>query len=153
MLTDFNLLISSSRGEEQDANSELQYLLTEIGDKDATTNYTLVSGLTVARTVLEPTLVIENLRRLLRSSPWKFRYVLKVKPVRRVVPCSIDSIIGALVGQLDEIREGETFRVSLEKRRNRTSSKEIIDAVASRVPRKVDLQNPAKVIMVEVIGD
>src|SRR5215831_16262387 len=149
MLTDFNLLISSSRGEEGDANSELQYLLTEIGDKNATTNFTLVSGLTVARTALEPTFVIEDLRRLLRTSPWKFRYVLKVKPIRKVVPCTIDAITGALVRQVEDIREGETFRVTLEKRRNRTSSKEIIDAVASKVPRKVDLQNPSKIIMIE----
>src|SRR5215471_8599032 len=106
MLTDFNLLVSSSRGEEQDANSELQYLLTEIGDKHAITNHTIVSGLTVAKTDLDPTHVIENLRQLLKVSPWKFRYVLKVKPVRRVVPCTIDQIVGAVAGQLNEIRDG-----------------------------------------------
>ncbi len=152
LLADFNLLISSSRGEENDANSELRYLLRELGDMHARTNYTPVSGLTVAKTDLEPVQLIGSLRSMLRVSPWKFRYVLKVKPVRNVVPCSIEEITAAVVGQLAMVREGETFRVSVEKRQNHISSRRIIDAVASKVPRKVDLQSPGKLIMVEIIG-
>jgi tRNA acetyltransferase TAN1 len=128
-------------------------LLRELGDEQVLTNHTLVSGLTVAKTSLEPVLVIEKLRSLLYASPWKFRYVRKVKPVRRVVPCTIDQITDAVVRQLAMVKEGETFRVSVEKRRNRISSKEVIDAVAAKVPRKVNLQRPAKLIMVEIIGD
>ena len=153
LLNDFNLLISSSRGDEDDANSELRYLLGELGDKHARTNYTAVSGLTVAKTDLEPVPVIGSLQSMLRVSPWKFRYVLKVKPVRNVVPCTIQEITAAVVAQSVMVREGETFRVSVEKRQNHISSREIIDAVASKVPRKVDLQRPGKLIMVEIIGN
>jgi tRNA acetyltransferase TAN1 len=152
-LKDFNLLVSSSRGEESDANSELQYLLGELGDKNARTDYTIVSGLTVARTVLEPTRVVNDLRSSLRDCPWKFRYVLKVKPVRAVVACNISEIVAAAARQVSRIRENETFRVSVEKRRNAIPTKEIIDAVASKVPRKVELQNPGKIVMIEIIGD
>ena len=150
---DFNLLVSSSRGEESDANSELQYLLRELGDKNARTDYTIVSGLTVAKTALEPTRVVNDLRTSLRNCPWKFRYVLKVKPVRAVVACNIIEIVAAAARQVSRIRENETFRVSVEKRRNAIPSKEIIDAVASKVPRKVELQSPGKIVMIEVIGD
>ncbi len=153
LLRDFNLLISSSRGEESDANSELQYLLGELGDKNARTDYTIVSGLTVAKTALEPTRVVNDLRTSLGDCPWKFRYVLKVKPVRAVVACNISEIVAAAARQASRIREDETFRVSVEKRRNTISSKEIIDAVASKVPRKVELQNPGKIVMIEIIGD
>ncbi len=107
----------------------------------------------MAKTDLDPINVIEGLRSLLHEGPWKFRYVLKVKPVRSVVPCSIDEISAAVLAQLRAVKEGETFRISVEKRRNHISSKEIIDAVAAKVPRKVDLRNPRKVIMVEIIGD
>ncbi len=153
MLEDFNLLISSSRGEENDANSELRYLLRELGDKHARTNFTPVSGLTVAKTDLEPVSVIRGMRTLLHASPWKFRYVLKVKPIRDVVPCSIEEITSAVVGQLAVFKEGETFRVSVEKRQNHISSREIIDSVAAKVPRKVDLEYPSKVIIVEIVGN
>ena len=150
---DFNLLVSSSRGEERDANSELQYLLRELGDKNARTDYTIVSGLTVAKTSLEPTRVVNDLRTSLRDCRWKFRYVLKVKPVRAVVACNISEIVAAAAQQVSRIRENETFRVSVEKRRNAIPSKEIIDAVASKIPRKVELQSPGKIVMIEIIGD
>ncbi len=150
---DFNLLISSSRGEEHEANSELEYLLRELGDKSARTGYTIVGGLTVAKTMLEPTRVVDELRDTVRECPWKFRYVLKVKPVTEVVSCNIDDIVDSVVGQLSMIRNGETFRVTIEKRKNAISSKSVIDAVASRVPRRVELQKPSKVVMVEIIGD
>ncbi len=152
-LKDFNLLVSSSRGGESDANSELQYLLRELGDKNARTDYTIVSGLTVAKTALEPTRVVNDLRTSLRDCPWKFRYVLKVKPVRAVVACNISEIVAAAAQQVSRIRENETFRVSVEKRRNAIPSKEIIDAVASKIPRKVELQSPGKIVMIEIIGD
>ena len=112
-----------------------------------------MSGLTVAKTALEPTRVVDDLRTSLRDCPWKFRYVLKVKPVRAVVACNISDIVAAAAGQMSTIRQGETFRVSVEKRRNAIPSREIIDAVASKVPRKVELQNPSKIVMIEIIGD
>src|SRR5262245_11714099 len=92
LLDDFNLLVSSARGNERDANSELWYLIAELGDPSAETGYTPVSGLTVAKTRLDPLRVIQNLRSILRERPWEFRYVLKVKPVQKVVPTEIESI-------------------------------------------------------------
>lgn len=152
MFNDFNLLVSSARGNEREANSELWYLIGEIGDRSVKTDFTPVSGLTVAKTQIDPVQVVERLRSILNERPWEFRYVLKVKPVRRVVTCEIEQIANAAAEQASDIREHETFRVSFEKRRNEISSKTVIDAVASRIQRKVDLRNPKKIVLVEVIG-
>ena len=152
MLDDFNLLVSSARGNEREANSELVYLISELGDRSAETSYTPVSGLTVARTSLDPLKVIQKLRLILKEKPWEFRYVLKVKPVQKVVPCEIEAIGNAVSERSRAIRDGETFRVSIEKRRSDVSSKEVIDAIASKIPRKVDLRDPGKIVLVEIIG-
>jgi len=152
LLDDFNLLVSSARGNEREANSELWYLIGEIGDRSVKTEYTPVSGLTVAKTQIDPVVVVEKLRSILKERPWEFRYVLKVKPVKKVVPCEVEQIADAAVEQSGVIMEHETFRVSFEKRRSPIDSKTVIDAVASRIRRKVDLQNPKKIILVEVIG-
>jgi tRNA acetyltransferase TAN1 len=152
LLADFNLLISSARGNEHEANSELRYLIAELGDRAAETSDTPVSGLTVARTSLDPLGVVRNLRSILREKPWEFRYVLKVKPVQRVVPTEIEAIGNAVSEKSRSIREGETFRVSIEKRRSNVSSKEVIDAIAGKIPRKVDLRDPAKIVLIEIIG-
>ena len=152
LLSEFNLLVSSARGNEREANSEVRYLVGELGDREAETSYTPVSGLTVAKTSLDPVGVIQNLRSILKEKPWEFRYVLKVKPVQKVVPCEIEAIRNAVSEKSGAIREGETFRVSIEKRRSNVSSKDVIDAIAARIPRKVDLRDPAKVVLVEIIG-
>ena len=152
MLDDFNLLVSSARGKEREANSELVYLIGELGDRSAETSYTPVSGLTVAKTSLDPLKVIQNLRLILREKPWEFRYVLKVKPVQKVVACEIEAIGNAVSERSRAIRDGETFRVSIEKRRSDVSSKEVIDAIAAKIPRKVDLRDPGKIVLVEIIG-
>ena len=152
MLDDFNLLVSSARGNEREANSELVYLIGELGDRSTETSYTPVSGLTVAKTSLDPLKVIQNLRLILKEKPWEFRYVLKVRPVQKVVPCEIEAIGKAVSERSRAIRDGETFRVSIEKRRSDVSSKEVIDAIAAKIPRKVDLRDPGKIVLIEIIG-
>ena len=153
MLSDFNLLISSARGNEHEANSELWYLIAELGDRKAETSYTPVSGLTVAKTSLDPLKVVQKLRRTLKERPWEFRYVLKVKPLQKVVPTEIEAIGKAASEKSTAIRDGQTFRVSIEKRRSDVSSKEVIDAIAAKIPRKVDLRDPGRIVLVEIIGD
>ena len=153
MLSDFNLLVSSARGNEHEANSELWYLIADLGDQKAETSYTPVSGLTVAKTSLDPLKVVQKLRDALKERPWEFRYVLKVKPVQKVVPTEIEAIGKAASEKSTAIRDGETFRVSVEKRRSNVSSKEVIDAIAAKIPRKVDLRDPKRIVLVEIIGD
>jgi tRNA acetyltransferase TAN1 len=152
LLDSFNLLVSSARGEERDANSELRYLLGELGDLTAQTDFTPVSGLTVAKTELDPIVLIGRLRSTLNTRPWEFRYVLKVKPIMKVVQSSIEDITQAAVLQSKVIGENETYRVSVEKRQSAIVSKQVIDAIASKIPRKVDLQDPGRVILVEIIS-
>jgi tRNA acetyltransferase TAN1 len=152
-MKDFNLLVSSARGTEGEANHEIRYLLRELGDNSPTTDFAPVSGLTVAKTSLDPIKVVSGLRRVLKYRPWQFRYILKVKPVERVVPCEVSSIGSAVVDRIKKVGASETFRVSVEKRRSQVSSREIIDAVASKVPRKVELKNPDKIVLIEIIGN
>ena len=152
-MKDFNLLVSSARGTEGEANHEIRYLLRELGDSMPSTDFSPVSGLTVAKTRLDPVRVISGLRRILRLRPWQFRYILKVKPVEQVVPCEISAIGAAVVERVKKVRTDETFRVSIEKRRSQVSSREIIDSVASKVPRRVELRNPDKIVLIEVIGN
>lgn len=151
-MNDFDLLISSARGNEAEANSEARYIIGELGDKSSITDLTSVSGLTIAKTLLEPTSIIYKLRELLRVRPWQFRYVLKIKPIEQVVESNIQHIVAATTGNIHKIGPTHTFRVSVEKRRSDLSSKEIIDAVASTIRRKVELRNPDKIVLIEVIG-
>src|SRR2546428_8535426 len=128
LIHDFNLLLSSARGNEREANYEIRYLLRELGDASPKTDFALVSGLTVAKTSLDPVRVVSKLRQVLKYRPWQFRYILKVKPVEEVVPCDIPSIGAAVVNRAGTVGVDETVRVSLEKRRRPGSWEEVTDA-------------------------
>jgi len=152
MLDDFNLLVSTSRGNERNTCSELWYLLGELGDKEAQVDMTPAIGLIVAKTILDPVDVVRKLRAVLKERPWEFRYTLKVTPVQRVVQTDIEEIKKASADLAREIAVGETFRVSVEKRHTNVSGREIIEAIASCIDRKVNLEKPDRIVLVEVLG-
>ena len=152
VMEDFNLLVSTSRGNENNACSEIWFLLGEIGDREAIVDKTEVAGLVVAKTNLDPFKAIEGLRNLLKERPQEFRYVLKVVPIEIVVRTRIDEIRKAVARLHYKILENETFRVTVEKRHSEISSRDIIEAAVENLDRKVDLSNPDKIILIEVLG-
>jgi tRNA acetyltransferase TAN1 len=152
MLKDFNLLVTTARGNEEDAASEIWYLLGEIGDRTARVDKTGITGLIAAITVLNPFEVIEKFRVMLRERPYEFRYTLRVIPVEKVVHTDLDEIQRTVNELKSKITEKETFRVTVEKRFNSTPKKDIIEAAAANIEGTVDLSNPHKIILIEVVG-
>jgi tRNA acetyltransferase TAN1 len=152
LLQDFNLLISTSRRNERNACSEIWYLLKEVGYKTSEATATGIIGLTVAKTSLDPKEVVRKLRDIVREKPWEIKYVLKVVPVEKLVPATIEDISKATIQLSEQIHEGEKFRVTVEKRRSNLSSREVIEAVAKNVKRKVDLENPDRIMLIEIVG-
>ncbi|MEM2971841.1 MAG: THUMP domain-containing protein [Candidatus Bathyarchaeia archaeon] len=152
MLRDFNLLATTSRGNESEACSELWYLLGEIGDSAPTVDKTGVAGLIAAKTVLDPFEVIRKLRDILRERPYEFRYTLRIIPVERVVRTDLSEIQHVATQLSQKICEKETFRITVEKRFTEISTKEIIEAAAANIERQVNLNNPDKILLIEVVG-
>jgi len=152
LLRDFNLLVTTSRGNEEDLCSEVWYLLREIGDEAVQVEKTGITGLIAVKTVFDPFEAIEKLRDMLEKRPWEFRYSLRVIPIETVVGTDLGEIEGAATKLASRIGEDETFRVTLEKRFSELPSKEIIEAAVVNVERRVDLESPDRIILVEVVG-
>jgi len=152
MLRDFNLLATTWRGNEKNACSELWYLLGEIGDSAPTVDKTGVAGLIAAKTAFNPFEAIEKLRKILHERPYEFRYTLRVIPVEKVVHTDLDEIQQAASELGSRIDEDETFRVTVEKRFTETSTQGIIEAATANIERKVNLSNPNKILLIEVVG-
>jgi tRNA acetyltransferase TAN1 len=152
MLKDFNLLITTSRGNEENACSEIWYLLGELGDSAVAVDKTGITGLVAARTALNPFDVIEKLRKLLKERPYEFRYTLRVIPIEKVVCTTLEDIEKASAGLSSKIRKKETFRVSVEKRFSGLPTEQIVDIVAANIERTVNLETPDKIVLIEIIG-
>ena len=152
VISDFNLLVSTPRTLENDACSEIWFLLNEIGDHGPVAEKTGITGLVAAKTMLNPLTVVKELRKMLKNQPEEFRYTLRVVPVEVVVSTKLEDIKKASLELSARIGEDETFRVTAEKRHTTLSSKEIVKAVAEGINRKVDLLKPNKIVLIEVLG-
>ena len=146
----FNLIVSTFRFREEEAQDEILDLLDMFGDPDAESEITEIKGLLLAQTALDPFEVIEKLKKLVASEPWQLRYILRVLPVEKVVPTELDAIKQAAKDLSVKIGK-DSFRITVEKRHSSLKSVEIIKAIASEIESKVDLENPDWVILVEII--
>lgn len=152
MLSDFNLLVTTSRGNEDDVCSELRYLLEEIGDSVPTIDRTGISGLVVVKTIINPFDVVAKFYRILHDRPYEFRYTLRIIPIEQVIRTDLDEIRQSANELSLKIEEDETFRVTVEKRFVNMTSQEIIKAAASDIVREVNLANPDKILLIEIVG-
>jgi tRNA acetyltransferase TAN1 len=146
-------MVSTSRGNEKNTCSEMWYLLGEVGDRGSNIETTPVIGLVVAKTKLDPIKAIQGLRELFRQRPWEFKYTLKIVPIQRVLPAQISEIQNGAVTIASEIAQNEKFRITIEKRHTSLSSKVIIDTVAKKIDRVVELETPDKILLIEIIGE
>jgi len=153
LIRDFNLLATSEIRSQSEACSELWMLLRAVGDETPAVDRSPVRGLITARTKLDPVEAIQSLRDELHRSPDSFRVLLRVMPIEAVVRTEIGVLAEAAQGLASKIGEGESFRVTLEKRRTGLRSREIIDAVAEGIERRVDLEEPDWVVLVEIVGN
>jgi tRNA acetyltransferase TAN1 len=157
VLKDFNLLATTMRGNERQMRYELTYLFKdELGDPEPLVGKTGIRGLVVAKTTIDPCTVIEKFRAILHEHPYKFRYALRIIPIEKVVPTTLEEVKRAASELAVNIQENEAFRITVEKRFTNLHSQELIEAAVTGIDttgeRKVDLENPDKIMLIEVLG-
>lgn len=152
VIKDFNLLATTYRRTEAHARSELRYLLEQVGEPAAVVDRTGISGVIVAKTTLDPFEAIKKLREILQQRPYEFRYTLRIIPIERTVSTTLDQIQDVTKELSQKIAESETFRVTVEKRFTELHSRDLIEAVAVNIKRKVNLSQPDNIILIEILG-
>jgi tRNA acetyltransferase TAN1 len=152
LLTDFNILATTSRGNERLMVFELAYLLKEAGDPSPEVTKTGIRGLVAAKTSLNPIEVIEKFRKILKERSYEFRYSLRILPVEKVVHTDLDEIRNGSSELSARIGENETYRVTVEKRFTVIHTRDLIEATASNIQRKADMNNPDRILLIEVVG-
>jgi len=131
---------------------ELAVLIKEAGDPEPKVDKTGIRGLVVAKTALDPLEAVEKFKTFLGEKPYEFRYSLRIIPIQKVVHTELENVKTAALELVSKLGEGESFRVTVEKRFTSIHSRDLIEAVATEVKNKVDLENPDKVLLIEVLG-
>jgi tRNA acetyltransferase TAN1 len=103
--------------------------------------------------VEDPKALLSFVTEFVRSEPFKVRSIMRIIPVDRVVDTKIDDIVKAVEELSSAIGPGETFRITIEGRDSPYPERKLIDAIADVVERKVSLDSPDKVVLLEIFGE
>jgi tRNA(Ser,Leu) C12 N-acetylase TAN1 len=132
---------------------EVIRVLERCGDADALVERTAVPGIALVHTHLDTREVIARCRALAEGGE-PFRFAVKWVPVDLWCDTGLDTIKAAIDEHIrPRIARDQTWAMHVEKRRwHQHHTREIIEHLASSIDRKVDLQNPDRVLWVDVLG-
>jgi len=147
-----NLIITCARHLEEETEEELRDILDELGDSEIEVSISDMSGILTAQTKLDPIEVVKKMKEILLDQPWSIRYCLRIIPIQKVIETKIESIEMTISSISNQIIDGETYRILIEKRNSDISSKEIITKIAHEIKNKVSLDFPDKIILIEILG-
>lgn len=150
----FNLLISTSRYNENNAKAELWFILLALGDEVPLIFKADFSGLIVCMTNIEPKKCVKEIQKLGEKSSQLFQYILKITPIEFICETDLEIIRKVVLTNINKaINKDETFRITINKRNFETSKLDIIKCIAKDIDNKVDLKTPDKIINIEILGN
>lgn len=148
-----NLIITCARHLETETRREIADILEKMGDSEPIISITNMSGILTAETKIDPIEVIKKIKEMILDEPWCIRYCLRVIPVQKITETKIESIEEGISDLIKLISNGESYRISIEKRNSNISSQELISNIAKKIKNKVSLEFPDKIILIEVLGN
>ncbi len=147
-----NLIITCARHLEPEAQEEITRVLGELGDSEPKITITSMSGILTAKTNLDPVKVVKKIHELIIDEPWSIRYCLRIIPIQRISETKIEEIEEIISELVESIPKGDSYRISIEKRNSDISSQELITRIAEKIKNKVSLENPDKIVLIEILG-
>lgn len=152
-MKNFKLLVSTPRYNEKSARAELWFTLLICGDKYPIISNLELRGLITAYTKLDVFEVIEQIKVLLKNDPNFFTYVLKLVPIQYVCDTDLELIKETVREHYKSyINPTDSFRIKLNRRDNKFIERDVlIDGVASIFENAVDLENPDKILRIELL--
>ncbi len=148
-----NLIVTCARHFEPETREELGDILKGLGDSGAKISITKISGILTAKTNLEPVKTVRRIREMLLDEPWSIRYCQRIIPIQRFIKTEIKEMEETVVEIAKQISDGETYKITVEKRGSDLSSREIITKIADKIGNKVSLEFPDKVVLIEIVGN
>jgi len=137
---------------EPETQEEINKILGLFGDPEPVITITNMSGILTAKTKLDPIFVVKKTQELILDEPWSIRYCLRIIPIQKVSETKIEEIEESISDLIELIPKGDSYRISIEKRNSDISSKELITKIANKIKNKVSLENPDKILQIEILG-
>lgn len=153
MTQDFNLIVTTQRGNERSCIKEFSRLTRMVSEGGLQMRRTRFPGLITGRFEGDPVELCRRIREAVIEDPWSVRFVQKAIPLALTVEASISAIKEAVASISGGIGAGESFRISVTKRGSGLSSREVISEAAGCIDRRVDLERPDRIIQIEIVDE
>ncbi len=151
---DYNILVSYWWSHHGKAKREIVGIIQTLGDEVPVVERTIAQGIIGLKTCLDSREIILELRRLFYENPFVFQFTLKWVPIDLWTLSDMESMKEGVVRIRNMIQTGEKWRMTVEKRRYTQHQKtEIIRELANLIEEKVDLENPEKILRLDIIGN
>ena len=154
-MNNFNLLVSTSRFNEVNAKAEIWFTLLMCGDKYPIILGIKYPGLITAATNVDTKEVMRKIKKILDKDSNFFQFILKISPIDYVCETNLN-VIKSFVEKYYSLylNEEDSFKIELNRRKNEIIERDaIIESVAKIIPNRVDLDNPDKIIRIELLGN
>jgi len=123
-------------------------------------NYPIISGikypgLITALTNIDSKEVIYKIKKIRENDSNFFQFILKIIPIDYVCETNI-KIIKEFVDKYYRIyiNEDQSFKIELIRRKNELVERDtVIESIAKIINNKVNLDNPDKIIRIEILGN
>lgn len=154
-MNNFNILVSTSRFNEVNAKAEIWFTLLMCGDKYPIISGTKYPGLITAATNIDNKEVILKIKEILHRDPEFFQYILKIVPIDFVCETRLNTIKTHIEKHYSlYLNDTDTFKIELNRRKSEIIDRDVlIDTIAKLFDNKVNLENPDKILRIEVLGN
>jgi len=111
-------------------------------------------GLIAVATTLNHRKVVSKIKKLINQNTNFFQYILKIVPIDYVCQTNIRTIKAIIQKHYKEyINNHESFMIELNRRKNEIIERDIlIESIAKVIENEVNLENPDKIVRIEVLG-
>lgn len=144
--------MTSAKGLEARASAEFKEVALLSGTRKVSLERSAYDGV-IEVEVENPKAMLTFVRDFVQAEPFKVRFIMRIIPVDKVVDTKVEDIVSAVKALSSAIGSSESFRITIEARDSPYSDKELIDAIADAVDRKVSLESPDKVVLLQIFGE
>lgn len=149
-----NMLVTFRPNQKGHAENEMRSRLKDVNAYVDSIEHTNVEGVCEIRVLGDPKEVVADLRKLCFEDPEMFPYTHHWVPIEKWVEPYMDEMLKVTTEYGKQIIANERWMLHLHKRHTGMHSSDLIEKLTAPINKgTVDLEDPQRIVVIELMGD